>query len=64
MVRSGLFRRGVSPPLAVAAKSVMASVSDDLMIETLTRRCNGLMVAPLTVLAFGGAKRLQDESRR
>ena len=40
--------------LAVAAKNQMASVSDYLLIETAFTLVQWLMVAPLTVLTFGG----------
>jgi hypothetical protein len=39
--------------LAVAAKNVMASVPDYLMIETAFTAVQWVMVAPLTALAFG-----------
>ena len=39
--------------LAVAAKNVMASVPDYLMIETAFTVVQWVMVAPLTALAFG-----------
>ena len=40
--------------LAVAAKNMMASVPDYLLIETAFTLVQWLMVAPLTVLTFGG----------
>jgi hypothetical protein len=40
--------------LAVAAKNMMSSVPDYLLIETAFTIVQWLMVAPLTVLAFGG----------
>jgi len=39
--------------IAVAAKNVMTSVPDYLMIETAFTIVQWIMVAPLTVLAFG-----------
>jgi hypothetical protein len=39
--------------LAVAAKNVMSSVPDYLLIETAFTLVQWIMVAPLTVLAFG-----------
>lgn len=39
--------------LAVGAKNIMASVPDYLLIETAFTVVQWLMVAPLTVLAFG-----------
>ena len=41
--------------LAVAAKNMMSSVPDYLLIETAFTTAQWLMVAPLTVLAFGGS---------
>lgn len=43
--------------LAVAAKNVMASVPDYLLIETAFTLVQWAMVAPLTVLAFGQVAR-------
>jgi hypothetical protein len=43
--------------LAVAAKNVMASVPDYLLIETAFTLAQWVMVAPLTVLAFGQVAR-------
>lgn len=40
--------------LAVAAKNVMASVSDYLVIETAFTAAQWIMVGPLTALAFAG----------
>ena len=42
--------------LAVAAKNVMASVPDYLVIETAFTVAQWIMVGPLTVLAFEAAK--------
>jgi hypothetical protein len=41
--------------LAVAAKNVMASVPDYILIETAFTAVQWMMVGPLTVLAFGRA---------
>jgi hypothetical protein len=41
--------------LAVAAKNVMTSVPDYIMIETAFTAVQWIMVAPLTALAFGGS---------
>ena len=43
--------------LAVAAKNVMASVPDYLVIETAFTAVQWIMVGPLTALAFGGTRR-------
>jgi hypothetical protein len=43
--------------LAVAAKNVMSSVPDYLIIETAFTVVQWVLVAPLTALAFGRAKR-------
>jgi hypothetical protein len=43
--------------LAVAAKNVMSSVPDYLVIETAFTVVQWVLVAPLTVLAFGGSMR-------
>jgi hypothetical protein len=43
--------------LAVAAKNVMASVPDYLVIETAFTVVQWAMVGPLTALAFGDAAR-------
>jgi hypothetical protein len=43
--------------LAVAAKNVMSSVPDYLVIETAFTIVQWTLVAPLTVLAFGGSRR-------
>jgi len=45
--------------LAVAAKNVMASVPDYLVIETAFTVVQWAMVGPLTVLAFGGVARTE-----
>jgi hypothetical protein len=42
--------------LAVAAKNVMSSVPDYLLIETAFTLAQWIMVAPLTVLAFGKSR--------
>ena len=49
--------------LAVAAKNVMASVPDYLLIETGFTVAQWLMVAPLTVLAFPQPARHDGEVR-
>jgi hypothetical protein len=49
--------------LAVAAKNVMASVPDYLLIETAFTVVQWIMVGPLTVLAFGQASLREDEIR-
>jgi len=49
--------------LAVAAKNVMASVPDYLLIETAFTVVQWIMVAPLTALAFGRMSRRDDEFR-
>ena len=43
--------------LAVAAKNVMSSVPDYLVIETAFTIVQWTLVAPLTALAFGGSRR-------
>jgi hypothetical protein len=47
--------------LAVAAKNVMTSVPSYLVIETAFTMVQWLMVAPLTVLAFGRRLRVNGE---
>jgi hypothetical protein len=49
--------------LAVAAKNVMTSVPDYLLIETGFTLVQWLMVAPLTTLVIGRAARLTMETR-
>jgi hypothetical protein len=46
--------------LAVAAKNVMTSVPDYLLIETAFTLVQWIMVAPLTALAFGRTSRHDD----
>jgi hypothetical protein len=50
--------------IAVAAKNVMASVSDYLVIETAYTVVQWMLVGPLTALAFGPSERWQDSTRR
>jgi hypothetical protein len=49
--------------LAVAAKNVMASVPDYLLIETAFTIVQWAMVAPLTVLAFARPSRAEAQVR-
>jgi hypothetical protein len=49
--------------LAVAAKNIMASVPDYLLIETAFTAVQWIMVAPLTVLAFGQSARQEGRMR-
>jgi hypothetical protein len=46
--------------LAVAAKNIMTSVPDYLIIETAFTAVQWIMVAPLTALAFGRSPRAAD----
>jgi hypothetical protein len=46
--------------LAVAAKNVMTSVPDYLIIETAFTAVQWMMVGPLTALAFGRSSRAAD----
>jgi hypothetical protein len=46
--------------LAVAAKNVMTSVPDYLIIETAFTAVQWIMVAPLTALAFGRSSQAAD----
>lgn len=49
--------------LAVAAKNVMTSVPDYLMIETAYTAVQWVMVGPLTALAFSRSSRGADHAR-
>jgi hypothetical protein len=49
--------------IAVAAKNVMASVPDYLVIETAFTVVQWIMVGPLTALAFGEFSRSGDQFR-
>jgi hypothetical protein len=53
--------RGASRPSSVAAKNVVTSVPDYLLIESGFTVVQWLMVRPLTALAPRGAERLQGE---
>jgi hypothetical protein len=48
--------------IAVAAKNVMTSVPDYLVIETAFTVVQWIMVGPLTALAFAGAQRTEHVS--
>lgn len=50
--------------IAVAAKNVMTSVPDYVMIETEFTVVQWIMVAPLTALAFAGAARTEPAALR
>jgi hypothetical protein len=49
--------------LAVAAKNVMASVPDYLLVETAFTAVQWIMVGPLTALAFGQSSHRDDQFR-
>ncbi len=49
--------------LAVAAKNIMTSVPDYLVIETAYTAVQWVMVGPLTALAFGQSSRRADRFR-
>lgn len=48
--------------IAVAAKNIIASVPDYLLIETAFTAMQWIMVAPLTALAFAGQGIAQDKA--